>query len=97
MEDNFDSKTSVKKMVMVRGRPVAASKENSQMMKCPAPPPSGRGPDGYLAAVTFTFVMTLAAIVVVLYAPLPRAQLVGPLVAGMLALLTAALGQSRRR
>ena len=63
------------------------------MMECPARPPSGRGPDGYLAAVTFTFVMTLAAIVVVLYAPLPRAQLVGPLVIVMLALLTAALGR----
>lgn len=97
MEDNFDGKTLVKKRVMVRGRPVAASKEDSQMMECPAPPPSGSGPDGYLAAVTFTFVMTLAAIVVVLYGPLPRAQLVGPLVAGMPALLTAALGWPRRR
>jgi hypothetical protein len=67
------------------------------MMQCPAPPPSGRGPDGYLAAATFTFVMTLAAIVVVLYAPLPRAQLVGPLVAGMPTLLSAALRWHRRR
>lgn len=93
----FDSEATVKSRIMVSGRPVVANKEGSEIMQPPAPAPLDGRRDGGQHAVTFMFAMMLAAIVVVLCVPPPRAQLVVPLVAGMPALLTAVLGWRCRR
>lgn len=93
----FDSEATVKKRIMVCGRSVVGNKGGSEIMQPPARAPLDGRRDGNPAAVTFMFVIMLAAIVMVLCVPLPRAELVVPLVAGMPALLTAVLGWHRHR
>jgi len=87
---------SILKDAAADGKSVTTYKEDLSVARQPAPDPQRSRRDGYLTAgMIFFCAMTLAAIVAVLYAPLPRAQLVVPLAASVFATLTAVLAWRR--
>lgn len=95
MMDSRSEQTIVKR-VTTDGGSAVERRESTQLTQRPTQP-ARRGRDGCPAWMVFVFVMMLAAVAAVLYAPLARAQLIVPLVTSVAVVLTPAFGCHRSR